>query len=716
MKKIIYSVLLLAYCCAGAAAAADKEAYLHFMNGMVMERRGNYDLALQEYRRTLAIDPESVFVYKQALNLALHIGKVEEAAQWAEYVVKADSATADNWVLYGNVRWAKGDLEGARAAYEKGVELDPAAHEGIYQLASLWSSRNPEKSIGYLAKYLELRPEDSAEVYYQMAVLHNMKNNAAGVEESLLKSKAADPYYPQPRYMLGDFYEARSATAAALAEYLELTELEPRNKDLYNHIGSIYTSPAAINLDEAEKYFLKTYALDKTDPVACYWLSIISEQRRDFPAAAAFLEGSAALKEDPDAALRLAYYYTQAGGYKRAIGLLEKAAMKWPDNTEIAYFLALGYDDTGKAKKAVGLLKGIISRNPDNAEARMQCAVISEREGDMATAEEHFRYLLAKKPDNANALNYLGYSLADRGLKLAEAQVFIEKAVALEPANGAFLDSLAWVRYKRGNNAGALEAIRKAVAAVHDDPVIWAHAGDIYSAAGSYAAAWTAWKYSWLLEEPAKRGKAAARLKELTGKLPAGSLPSLEQAYLKTFSPAGLEFSSFAKVEGKVRGKTVKFDAIVHFSPPGDFSLTVMGPLMVPLWKAKTSGGVMEMDEVALKDLDPGVFSYWASLITGELRGWFAGDHLPALAPDLDGSCYAAGPREVCLDKALAWPEQIRNSAEKRLVFKPGNYFLRGLYLFPQTFEFKLPLVSLKVTLDGRQMNFEGVNTLNLPE
>jgi tetratricopeptide (TPR) repeat protein len=307
MKKLIYSVLLLACCRATAAAAADKEAYLHFMNGMVMERRGNYDLALQEYRRTIAIDPESVFVYKQALNLALHIGKVEEAAQWAEYVVKADSATADNWVLYGNVRWAKGDLEGARAAYEKGVALDPAAHEGIYQLASLWSSRNPEKSIGYLAKYLELRPEDSAEVYYQMAVLHNMKGNAAGVEESLLKSKAADPYYPQPRYMLGDFYEARSATAAALAEYLELTELEPRNKDLYNHIGSIYTSPAAANLDEAEKYFLKTYALDKTDPVACYWLSIISEQRRDFAAASAFLEGSAALKEDPDAVLRLAY-------------------------------------------------------------------------------------------------------------------------------------------------------------------------------------------------------------------------------------------------------------------------------------------------------------------------------------------------------------------------------------------------------------------------
>ena len=162
IKKILLPALLLSAFGPAAYAAADKEAYLHFMNGMVQERKGNYDSAMQEYKRTLLLDPQSVFVYKQALNLALHIGKVDEAAEWADFVVKADSATADNWVLYGNVRWAKGDLDGAAAAYEKATGLDPADHEAFYQLASLWSSRNPEKAIGYLQKYLELRPEDAA--------------------------------------------------------------------------------------------------------------------------------------------------------------------------------------------------------------------------------------------------------------------------------------------------------------------------------------------------------------------------------------------------------------------------------------------------------------------------------------------------------------------------------------------------------------------------
>ena len=710
IKKLLCFTLLLS-AAVPLPAAANKEAYLHFMNGMVQERKGNYDLAMQEYRRTLLLDPESVFVYKQALNLALHIGKVEEAAQWAEFVVQRDSATADNWVLYGNVRWAKGDLEGARAAYERAAELAPDDDEAYYQLASLWSSRSPEKAVGYLAKYVELKPEDAPEVYYQMAVLYNMKGDLEKTREQLLKSKAADPYYPQPRYMLANYYETKNDTAAAVSEYTGLLALEPNNVEVLDHVGELCAGPAVNNLPEAEKYFLKAWALDNKDATACFWLSVISEQRRDFAAAAAYLAGSSALKDDPALVLRLAYYYTQAGGYDRAIAMLEKAAMKWPDNGEIRYFLALGYDDTGKTPKALETLRALLERNPDNDDARMQLGVICERTGDMDCAERQFRYLLKKKPDNANVMNYLGYSLADRGLKLDEAELLILGAVALEPNNGAFLDSLAWVKYRGGKTAEALAAIKKAIAAVPDDAVIWAHAGDILAAAGDNERAWLAWKYSWLLEKPSKRAAAAAKLEELGGKL-GPRLPALELRYLRTFSPSGHEFSSFAKLEGKLRGKTVKFDAIVHYSPPGEFSLTVMGPLMAPLWKARVSGGVMDLDAISIKDIDSATFSYWASLIAGELKGWFAGDYLAA--DKWKSPCLSGDKSEVCLDDNLAWPEEIKNKAEDKLSFRPGDYFLKNLYLFPQALEFKLPFVSLKLTLDRDQMKFNGVNTLKL--
>lgn len=717
MKKTILPLLAFCLFPAALAAAADKEAYLHFMNGMVLERHGSYDSALQEYKRTLLLDPQSVFVYKQALNLALRIGKVDEAARWADFVVQADSATADNWVLYGNVRWASGDMEGASAAYEKAYAMDDSAHEALYQLASLWSGRDPDKSVGYLKKYLALKPEDAAEVNYQIAVLHNMKGRYDEMKVSLVKSKEADPYYLQPRYMLANYYEVRNDTAAALGEYEELLALENNNSELFNHVGELYASPAVSDLEQAEKYFLKAWALNKADPVACFWLSVISEQRRDFAAAAAYVEGSSALKGDATLVLRLAYYYTQSDRYEKAITMLEGAAKKWPDNGEIAYFLALGYDDTGDPKKARAMLRQLLAKSPDNAEARMQYAVISEREGDMPAAEENFRYLLGKNPANANVLNYLGYSLADRGLKLAEAEVLISSAVALEPANGAYLDSLAWVKFRRGDLPAAKAAIKLAVQAVYDDPVIWGHAGDVYEAAGDYRTAWLAWKNSRLLDKPAKRAAADARLKALQKRIPEADAPGLRHDYLRSFLPYGQEFSSFAKVEAKLRGRTVKFDAILHFSPPSDFSLTVMGPLMAPLWRAKFSGDALEMDSMELKEIDPGAFNYWAGLIASELRDWYSGRTLAAGFQEggWSASCFSGAGREVCLDSD-GTPEELRTDAERKLAFRPSHYFLRNLYLFPYVMEFKLPHVSLKVTMDHTQMNFKGVNTLTLPD
>ena len=715
MSKYIFILSLLAGPALCAAGPAAKDAYLHYMNGMVEERRGNFELALQEYQRTMLLAPGEVEVHKQAVNLALHVGRLEDAARWGEFIVKADSSTADNWVLYGNVKWARGDSVAARGAYEKAAALDPANHESLYQLASLSSAKEPEKAVEYLRKYLAIRPEDAPDIYYQIAVIYNAKGAYAEAEKNLILSKEADSFYVQPRYMLANYYESKSDTAAAIAEYTELLALEGRNTELLTHVGELYASPSVGDMAEAERLFLQAWALDKTHPAACFWLSVLSEERRDFAAAAAYMEGSRALKDDPGAVLRLGYYYTQSGRYLKAVDLLEAAVRKWPENNEIAYFLALGYDDTGKTAKGLELLKGLVKRAPAYAEARMQYAVLCEREGNIAEAEEHFRHMLGLDPANTNVLNYLGYALADRGLKLEEAQVFISSAVALEPGNGAYRDSLAWVYFRRGETARARAEIAGALKLMNDDAVIWAHAGEIYEAAGDYKTAWRAYKPAWLLEKPAKRSGPAGKIKALLKKIPEAEAGELEKAYIKSFSPAGLEFSSFAKVQAKLRGKTVKFDAMLHFSPPDNFSLTVMGPLMAPMWSAKLGGGVLSMDPMDLKGIDPAAFDYWAGLVTEELRAWFSGEYLGEL-PDGEKECSKGPLREVCLDGDRAWPVKVTPLKEKKLEFIPGNYFLKNFYLFAQTLEFKIPFVTVRVTLDNEQMNFKAVNEPALPE
>jgi len=97
------------------------------------------------------------------------------------------------------------------------------------------------------------------------------------------------------------------------------------------------------------------------------------------------------------------------------------------------------------------------------------------------------------------ALNYLGYMLADRGTRLDEALGYIRRAVALEPQNGAYLDSLGWAYYKMGNYELAEENLRRASERTADDPTIHEHLADLYQKTGRLKLAATYWERS--LEE-----------------------------------------------------------------------------------------------------------------------------------------------------------------------------------------------------------------------
>ena len=519
--------------------------------------------------------------------------------------------------------------------------------------------------------------------------------------------------YTQPRYMLANYYEVKNDTGAALNEYIALLELAGGNTELLNHIGEIYTSPPVSDLAAAEKYFARSYSLDKTNTVACFWLSVISEQNRDFAAAAGYLETSKDLAENPGTVLRLSYYHTQSGRYAKAITLLEDGHKKWPGNLEISYFLALGYDDLGKKARSAALLRKIIAGKPDYTEARLQYAVMSERDGDMPAAEENFRYLLAKDPDNANLQNYLGYALADRGLKLDEAEQLISRAVKMTPSNGAYLDSLAWVHFKQGNYPAALEEMKGALRLIYDDSILWDHAGDIYAASLDWKGAWRAYGISAGLERTDKKKAIRAKMADARKRLPDAEASGLTTALLKDVTLNGKDFSAFAKVYAVFKGKKIKLDGVLRFSAPDEFAFTLVGPLLAPMWKIKVEGNGVEMDAASLKDIDEETFGYWASLMGAELRDYLSGAYLSGahLADGWGSGLLLSGGRKVYLDED-GNAGRIIPLKEKKLEVRFSDYFLKNLYLLPGVIEFKMPFFSLKVVLDKSQLNLKDFNTL----
>jgi len=119
-----------------------------------------------------------------------------------------------------------------------------------------------------------------------------------------------------------------------------------------------------------------------------------------------------------------------------------------------------------------------------------------DRQKMYAQAESEFRKALAIDPQNAAVLNYLGYMLADQGLKLPEALQMIHKAVDLEPQNGAYLDSLGWVYFKTGQYPLAEENLRKANERMNTDPTVHDHLGEVYEKTGKLKMAVAQWQRS----------------------------------------------------------------------------------------------------------------------------------------------------------------------------------------------------------------------------
>jgi tetratricopeptide (TPR) repeat protein len=111
-------------------------------------------------------------------------------------------------------------------------------------------------------------------------------------------------------------------------------------------------------------------------------------------------------------------------------------------------------------------------------------------------AEEQFRKILAQDPNNAETLNTFGYMLAERGVRLEEAQQLISKALDIDPGNGAFLDSLAWVHYHQNRLDQAAEELRKALDKIGNDATVHDHLGEVYFKQGKIREAIQQWEAS----------------------------------------------------------------------------------------------------------------------------------------------------------------------------------------------------------------------------
>src|SRR5262249_52023509 len=184
-----------------------------------------------------------------------------------------------------------------------------------------------------------------------------------------------------------------------------------------------------------------------------------------------------------DAQLRRAQLL-QKDELDRAIKDLEAALKSKPDSPELMSYVASLYREKKEYSRAVTMLERVVDRFPDNNRYRFTHGAAYDEVNDKDRAIAEMQHAIELNPKNAPALNYLGYTYADMGVKLDEAENLIRRALEIEPDDGFYIDSLGWVYFQRGDYTRAVEYLERAAELVGQDPTIVEHLGDAYHKSG----------------------------------------------------------------------------------------------------------------------------------------------------------------------------------------------------------------------------------------
>jgi Tfp pilus assembly protein PilF len=258
------------------------------------------------------------------------------------------------------------------------------------------------------------------------------------------------------------------------------------------------------DIDKAIGEYKNTLKVDSEAPVV--HLNLASSYIKKNDIAKAVEELNLAAKYDPEAiephAILALLYSSQnkpdlvAGEYEIA---LKNASKLQPKNINIYKSLGIVYLQQKKFQEARNTFKLIIDLSPSDAEAHFYLGSIYNELKDNISAEKEMLRAIELKPDYHEALNFLGYLYVEENKNLEQAQAMIRKALEIEPSNGAYVDSLGWLYFRKGKIEEAVKELEKA-SSLLEDPVIYDHLGDVYFKAKDTQKAKVSWEKSLKLD------------------------------------------------------------------------------------------------------------------------------------------------------------------------------------------------------------------------
>ena len=192
-------------------------------------------------------------------------------------------------------------------------------------------------------------------------------------------------------------------------------------------------------------------------------------------------------------------------------------------------FLVGVYQEKKDYPNAIDLAKQMVALQPHNDKYHFTLGALYDEDKQKKLSADEMRKAIAINPSNAPALNYLGYSYAEDGTNLGEAEKLIKRALVIEPEDGFYVDSLGWVYYQKGEYQKAVDQLERAVNLTNSDPTITEHLGDAYNKVGKERDARHQYEDA-LKTDPGRRADPASQESKLPPQLRTNNTRSIKPA------------------------------------------------------------------------------------------------------------------------------------------------------------------------------------------
>ncbi|HEV2721962.1 MAG TPA: tetratricopeptide repeat protein [Thermoanaerobaculia bacterium] len=538
-----------------AAAKPDFYDAQRMLGRILIDRAGSdrakVDEALTHLQAAFRIYPDDLATGMAVAQILLTTGRWADSEKvLATMLERAPDQRAINY-MYAQVLTKLGRGNESRQYLERAVEVDPTFGQAVLQLVDIYEAENDYPKAAAVLQPLIAEDPMNVELQRRQAYLYLRGGEPEKARAALKTLVDADPKDTRSLFYLAEAYNDLEQYAEADKIYRKLLEVTPDDPDVLASYGLSQSSQH--KFDEAKKTFEALQKLpelpDNLQVLAKTQLAWLALQKNDYTTAIDLAKQVLIFRDKPNTqAVNTALEaMKKQKKYADAVALLQPLADKYSSDPfvnarYVEFLLRAGEKDRAKVAAAtqmkfgvrntvgaaeayvqneqydaaIGLLKDAVKTKPDEVDLQFELGSAYERAGNKPDAEKVFQGILEKHPDNTQTLNYLGYMWAESGVNLERAQSMLQKAVAAEPRNGAYIDSLGWVYYQQGKLDLAEKYLMDAARLLPRDATVHQHLGDVVAKRGDVGRALEIYRAALKLEPEAKdEAKLRSKIAEL---------------------------------------------------------------------------------------------------------------------------------------------------------------------------------------------------------